>query len=85
MKPNLKELIFKDDDISVYEYKYIDYVPNNMRIGGIIYVVNNHNNEQRHKEWKWFKHEDGTMFNDKDYVIDMLYEYVRKLEIEDEF
>lgn len=51
-----------------------------MRIGGVITVVNNHNNESRHKEWKWYQyHDSGQMFNDKAYVIDMLSDFVRQL------
>lgn len=72
-------LIMQDKDISVYNKEFIDYVPSNMRIGGVITVVNNHNNESRHKEWKWYRYNDGTMFNDKKHVIDMLMNYVRTL------
>jgi hypothetical protein len=72
-------LIMQDEDISVYNEALIDYVPSNMKIGGYITAINNHNHESRWKEWKWYRHEDGTMFNDKDYVIDMLSNFVKRL------
>ena len=72
-------LIIQDEDISVYDKKFIDYIPNHMRLGGCITVVNNHNGKKRWKEWKWYQCEDGTMFNDKRYVIDMLSDFVRQL------
>ena len=72
-------LIIQDEDISVYNEELLDYVPSNMRIGGYITVINNRNNESRWKEWKWYQHEDGTMFNDKDCVIDMLSNFVKRL------
>lgn len=79
MRQRKKYLIMQDEDISVYNEEFINYVPSGMRLGGHIIVVNNHNNEMRYKEWKWYQHEDGTMFNDKDYVIDMLSNFVRQL------
>ena len=79
MRKHEKVLIMQDEDISVYDEKFINYIPSNMRIGGVITVVNNYNNESRHKEWKWYKYEDGTVSNDRKYVIDMLMNFVRKL------
>lgn len=82
MKKCEKVLIMKDDDISVYNEDFLSYVPNSTRIGGVITVVNNHNNESRHKEWKWYQYRDsGQMFNDKGYVIDMLSDFVRQLKV----
>ena len=69
-----KVLIMQDEDISVYN--------EDNRLGGIITVVNNHNNESRYKEWRWYQYNDGTMFNDKKYVIDMLSNFVRQIEEE---
>ena len=66
-----KVLIMQDEDISVYN--------EDNRLGGIITVVNNHNNESRYKEWRWYQYSDGTVFNDKKYVIDMLSNFVRQL------
>ena len=63
----------------MYNEDFISYVPNSRRIGGVVTVVNNHNNESRYKEWKWYQYSDGTMFNDKKYVIDMLSNFVRQL------
>ena len=60
---------------------FLSYIPNGKCIGGIITVINNHSNESRYKEWKWFQYEDGAMFNDKDYVIDMLSDFVRQLKV----
>lgn len=74
-----KVLIMQDEDISVYNEDFINHVPNHIRLGGVITVVNNHNNEYRYKEWKWFQCDDGTMFNDKKHVIDMLSDFVRQL------
>lgn len=79
MKKREKILIMQDEDISVYNEDFLSCVPSSKGIGGVITVVNNHSNESRHKEWKWFRYEDGTMFNDKKYVIDMLSNYVRRL------
>lgn len=79
MKKREKILIMQDEDISVYNEDFLSYIPNSMRIGGVITVVNNHNNESRHKEWKWFRYDNGQMFNDKAYVIDMLSDFVREL------
>ena len=82
MKKREKVLIMQDEDISVYNENFLSYVPNSMRIGGVITVVNNHNNESRHKEWKWYQyHDNGQMFNDKAYVIDMLSDFVRELKV----
>lgn len=85
MKKREKVLIMQDKDLSVYNEDFLFYVPNSMKIGGVITVVNNHNNESRYKEWKWYQYEDGTIFNDKDYVIDMLSNFVRKLHLKDSF
>lgn len=79
MKQRKKDLIMRDEDISVYNEDLIDHVPNDKRIGGYITVVNNRNNDKRWKEWKWYRCDDGTMFNDKDIVIDMLSDFVRQL------
>ena len=73
-----RELIFKDDDITVYE----ESETLNKRIGGYIYVINNHTREHRYKEWKWYKQKDGTVFNDREYVIYMLSSFVRRLHID---
>ena len=59
----------------------LSYIPNNKSIGGIITVVNNHNNESCYKEWKWYRCPDGTMFNNKKHVIDMLSDCVRRLKV----
>ena len=79
MRKHEKVLIMQDEDISIYNEDFLSYVPNSMKIGGVITVVNNHNNESRHKEWKWFQYDNGQMFNDKAYVIDMLSDFVRHL------
>ena len=79
-----KKLIYKDDDISIYEKRFTNTIPNSRCIGGHIYIVNNHNNEQRWKEWKWYSYEDGTMFNDREYVIHMLTDIVSKLHLAEE-
>lgn len=79
MRKHEKVLIMQDEDISVYNEDFLSCVPNGMKIGGVITVVNNHNNESRHKEWKWFQYDNGQMFNDKSYVIDMLSDFVRQL------
>lgn len=73
-------LIIQDEDISVYDKEFLDHVPSGMRVGGHITVVNNLSGERRWKEWKWYQRDDGTMFNDKKYVIDMLSRYVRTLD-----
>lgn len=52
MKKREKILIVQNEDISVYNEDFPSYIPNSMRIGGVVTVVNNHNNESRHKEWK---------------------------------
>lgn len=79
MKRSKKQLIMQDEYISVYEEKLIDYVPTSKRIGGYISVVNNLNNERCWKEWKWYSNNDGTMFNDRDHVIDMLSYCMKRL------
>lgn len=79
MRKHEKVLIMQDEDISVYNEDFLSYIPNSMKIGGVITVVNNHNNESRHKEWKWFQYDNGQMFNDKAYVIDMLSDFIRQL------
>lgn len=71
------ELIFKDDDISVYEQKCIKCLPIQNCIGGYIYVINNRNNEMRWKEWRWYKHKNEIPFNDRVYVINMLSNFVK--------
>ena len=71
MRKHEKVLIMQDEDISIYNEDFLSCIPSDKCIGGVITVIDNHNNEIRFKEWKWFKHEDGTMFNDKDYVINM--------------
>lgn len=81
MKKREKVLIMQDEDISVYNEDFFYYVPDNMRLGGVITVVNNHNNKSRHKEWKWYRYEDGTMFNDKEHIIKMLSDFVREFEV----
>lgn len=79
MKKHEKVLVMRDENISVYNEDFLSYIPNSRRIGGIITVVNNYTNEKRWKEWKWYQYDDGTMFNDKKYVIDMLSNFVRQL------
>lgn len=81
MRKHEKVLIMQDEDISVYNEDFLSCVPSSMRIGGVITVVSNHNNKSRHKEWKWFQYDDGTMFNDKNHVIDMLSGFVRQLKV----
>lgn len=81
MSPHKEWLVSGDKDISVYNKELIKYIPDCMRIGGYIIVVNKHNKEKRHKAWKWYKNEDGMMVNDKKYVIDMLSSFVRQLHI----
>lgn len=81
MRKRDKVLIMKDEDISVYNEDFLTCIPNSMKIGGVITVVNNHNNESLYKEWKWFQHDNGQMFNDKAYVIDILSNYVRQLKV----
>ena len=74
-----KCLIMQDEDITIHEEKLINCVPNHMRLGGYITAINNHSLEKRWKEWKWYKHDDGTMFNDRERVINMLSDFVRRL------
>ena len=82
MKRQKACLTMQTEDVSVYVDE-ISNVPNSMKIGGFVTVVNNHNGEERWKEWKWYRHEDGTMFNDRDRVIDMLVNFVGGLHMED--
>ena len=83
MKRQKACLIMKTEDVTVYADELTYSVPSSMKIGGFVTVVNNHNGEERWKEWKWYKYEDGTMFNNKDYVIDMLSNFVGNLHIKD--
>ena len=85
MKRQKKSLILQTEDVTIYNDELSSHVPNSMKIGGFITVVNNHNFEERWKEWKWCKHEDGTMFNDRDRVIDMLANFVGRLHLKDSF
>lgn len=78
-----RNLILQTEDVTIYDDDLIGYIPNNTRVGGFITAVNNHNSAERWKEWKWYRHTDGTMFNDKDYVIDMLLGFVGDLHIKD--
>ena len=71
------------EDVSIYNDELLNYTPSSLKIGGFISAINNHNGERRWKEWKWYQHEDGTMFNDKNYVIDMLANFVGKLHMVD--
>lgn len=83
MKREKNYLIMQTRDVSVYVDELAFRIPNSKKIGGFITVVNNHNNEERWKEWKWYQHEDGTMFNDRGHVIDMLVNFVGNLHIKD--
>ena len=85
MKRQKGRLIIQTEDVSVYNNELFTDPPNSMKIGGFITAVNNHNGEEHWKEWKWYQCDDGTMFNDKDYVIDMLANFVGNLHIEDSF
>lgn len=68
----LKEnLIMSTKNFSVYE-ELTNNVQSERKIGGYITVVDNNNNEKCWKEWKWFRINDGTYFNDRDDVIEML-------------
>lgn len=82
MKRQKTYLITQTEDVTVYADETFN-VPSNMIIGGYITVVNNHNSEERWQEWKWYKHEDETMFNDRQYVIDMLVNFVSNLHLKD--
>ena len=77
-------LIMQTEDVTVYVDE-TSRVPISKNIGGFVTVVNNHNSEECWKEWKWYRHEDGTMFNDRQYVIDMLVNFVSSLHIKDWF
>lgn len=79
MRKYEKVLIMQNEDISVYNEDFLSCIPSDRKIGGVITVINNRNNESRHKEWKWYKYDDGTIFNDKKYVIDMLSNFVKRL------
>lgn len=83
MKRQKACLIMQTEDVTVYVDGSTSSVPNSMKIGGFVTVVNNYNSEERWKEWKWYKHKDGTMFNDRDHVIDMLVNFVGNLHIKD--
>lgn len=85
MKRQKACLIMQTEDVTVYVDGSTSSVPNSMRIGGFVTVVNNHNSEERWKEWKWYQYEDGTMFNDRERVIDMLVNFVGNLHIKDQF
>lgn len=85
MKRQKKSLILQTEDVTIYNDELSSHVPNSMKIGGFITAVNNHNLEERWKEWKWYRHDDGTMFNDRDRVIDMLFNFVGKLHLKDSF
>ena len=76
-------LIMQTEDVSVYNDELFSCPPSSKKIGGFITAINNHNGEERWKEWKWYQHEDGAMFNDKDCVIDMLANFVGNLHIKD--
>jgi hypothetical protein len=82
MKRQKECLITQTKDVTVYADETSN-VPSSMKIGGYITVVNNHNSEERWKEWKWYKYEDGTIFNDRQYVIDMLVNFVSNLHLKD--
>lgn len=71
-------LIIQTEDVTVYVDE-TSRVPSSKNIGGFVTAVNNHNGEERWKEWKWYKHDDGTMFNDRERVINMLSDFVRQL------
>ena len=83
MKRQKACLVMQTEDVSVYVDGLTSIVPNSMKIGGFVTVKNNHNGEERWKEWKWYQYEDGTMFNDRDRVIDMLVNFVGDLYMED--
>ena len=85
MKRQKRYLIMQTEDVTIYNDELLSHAPNSMKIGGFITAVNNHNFEERWKEWKWYRYEDGTMFNDKEYVIDMLLNFVGNLHIKDSF
>lgn len=78
-----KYLIMRTEDVSVYVDELAFRIPSSKKIGGFITVVNNHNNEERWKEWKWYQHEDGTMFNDQAHVLQMLVNFVGNLHLKD--
>ena len=83
MKREKNYLIMATEDVSIYVDELAFRIPSSKKIGGFITVVNNHNGEERWKEWKWYRHEDGTMFNDMDYVVNMLVNTVGKLHLKD--
>ena len=80
MKRQLGKLIFQTEDVSMYEDKLIDYIPDHTRLGGFITVINNRNGEERWKEWKWYRHDDGFMSNDRDHVINRMFAIAKKLQ-----
>ena len=83
MKRQKTCLIMQIEDVTVYADESTSSVPSSRKIGGFVTVVNNHNGEERWKEWKWYQYEDGTMFNDREHVIDMLVNFVGNLHIKD--
>ena len=83
MKRQKACLTLQTENVAVYVDETTSSIPSSMKIGGFVTVVNNHNGEERWKEWKWYKHKDGTMFNDRDRVIDMLVNFVSNLHMED--
>lgn len=83
MKKQIGYLIMQTEDVSIYSDELLNQTPSSMKIGGFITAINNYNGERRWKEWKWYQHEDGTMFSDKNYVIDMLANFVGKLHMVD--
>ena len=92
MKKRIGRLIMQTENVSVYEEERCSNAPNIneqacgiIAIGGIIRVVNNHNNKMHWKEWKWFQAEDGTVFNNKDYVVNMLINLIENLHIKEDF
>ena len=83
MKRQKACLIMQTEDVTVYTDESTSSVPSSRKIGGFVTVVNNHNGEERWKEWKWYQYEDETMFNDREYVIDMLVNFVGNLHLKD--
>ena len=71
MKLHKENLIISNKIFSVYE-RTTNNAPSERKIGGYITVVDNNSNKKYWKEWKWYQSNDGTCFNDRDYVIEML-------------
>lgn len=71
-------LIMQNDDVSVYEKEVYGVHPYDRQVGGTIEVVNNHTNEMRWKEWRWYVTEDGQTFNNRQDVIEILVSTVRR-------